>query len=444
MVLLFCQPATLLLYLNRNIINVGEFGIALPVLAAYMGLSLLVSAFLWLNQSLFVRFHFFAFLLLMVWIALRVIVDLGDLEHLKAISVATTGGMLLFYLTGSFFSIAYRDLLKAKNATIVIKLTVLLFLGLVILMFSSLLSRLRSDIFYITGVDGAYQRPGNFLSISFIIFSSLVILLFAKDQRLFKKSLRFLFWLSIYSGTALLALISTQLFGSNSATAVITGVYIVTVIVLFLMGNKRLRSAHSRGLLALPMSKRTIRGALSYSGIGIVILLSSVCALIQITNFDITTIRLLGFGSGSNRSLSSRVEILLETGIAQMGYAPLLGNMNVAYLTTGNAGRTLHSFFPFVLANLGLVGLLVIITLFTMVFRQLYRSARRESVPEGSLTMSLIILYFILILTFLLIFSNLTVGVSWSVMWFTVGFFSQPFVFKKRRLHCETNTAYFS
>lgn len=430
--LILAQIAAILFYLNANIVNVGGGGLALPLLAAYVGFSILVIMIAWSQKVLFFRLHFLVFLVFLSWIALRVVIDLGDLEYLKQITIATTGGMLLFYLIGAIFNVAYVRLQDEFKKTTAHKFILLAFFALTVYLFINLLSRIRADIFLIADLDGAYQRPGNFLSISFMIASAILVSFILAQTKLGTKRIGLLFWVLLYSAIALLALISSQLMGSNSASAVVAGIFILTLITIMLLRNSKLRRLHAEGRLALPLSKYVSLGLVRSGFIAVFFLILLLTFLVQATDFDIKSIRLLGFGAGANTSLTSRFDLLIQTGADQMGYAPFLGNMNVAYLTTGSAGRSLHSFFPYIWANLGLVGLIISLTFFAMIFRQLSRSIKKYSVADGSLNNAIVMLYFMFILLFILVFANLAVGVSWAVMWFAVGFISQPFGFKAR------------
>jgi len=51
--LLLAQLFAILFYLNANIVNVGEAGIALPVLASYVALSALIFYILFLQKTFF-------------------------------------------------------------------------------------------------------------------------------------------------------------------------------------------------------------------------------------------------------------------------------------------------------------------------------------------------------------------------------------------------------
>lgn len=437
-VLILAQITIFIVYLYANVVNVGEAGTALPLLAAYVGFSGLIFLLLFLQKNLFFRLHFFVFIVFIAWIALKVIFDLGDLEYLKQVTIATTSGILLFYLTGAFFGISYVRMQEEPRKTTSDKFIITAIFALSIYLLINLLSRIRTDVFLIADLDGSYQRPGSFISISFIIVSVIFVSLLSNWNLMHKKKSKSLFWFLVYSVITIFVLINSQLFGSNSATAVVIGLYSLTVVTILLIRNRRLQRLHADGSLAWPLSSEMIRSLFKYCIVSVIWLFALLFFLVYGTNFDVSSTRFAGFhsgvgtGSGSIASLTSRFDILIQTGVDQISYAPFLGNMNVAFHVTGDAGKTLHSFFLFIFANLGLLGLLIIATFFYLIFRQLYNQAKLKSRPEGSFIYFLTTFYFILILLFLMLFANLSVGMTWPVIWFAVGFVSQPFGFRSK------------
>ena len=435
--LVFFQVAVLLAYLNANIVNVGQMGTAKPLLVAYVGISVLLFLTLWMKKRLFVRPHFFLFLLLMCWVAFRIIVDLGDMEYLKQITIATTGGMVLFYFLGVFLGISYQDIVLQGDKVWINKLVQLLFLFLLFWMIYNFSQRLRPSLFYLTDVGGSYQRSGNFLSISFIMVSLSYFIYSLKRIGCKASRIGGYFWLIIYTLSTLIALVGSQLFGSNSATAVILGVYLITLVMALLVPRKALWLGYLNRRLALPWSKKLLTRLFFFAMIGFFTFFALLLLVISITGFDITSLRLLGFGSGSNTSLLSRYEMFVEVGVNQMAYAPFFGNINVAYLTTGNAGKTLHSFFPYVFANLGLFGLIIVLALFASVFFQLYKQSKIGNKSSFlNYKYNMLALYSLFILGYLLLFANVATGVSWAVLWFTLGLISKPLGFKFNEKNC--------
>jgi len=348
------------------------------------------------------------FLIFLAWFAIKVVIELGDLEQLKAIAIATTGGIPLFYLVGAVFSISYFYLLREKISSAVPGLVVIFFGLLLVYLLVGLFGRSRQDLFLVSELYGDYQRPGNFLSISFILVSAILLAIGAKIRTCNKKTLFLYFRIAIYLLLTVMALVSAQLFGSNSATGVVSGVSILTIISLLLISNQRLYQLHADGLLKITLGKQAALGLVRYGMFGVASLIILLSSLIQVTNFDITNIRLLGFGSGYNVSMESRVDIFNRIIYDQISYAPIFGNLRVDYLS-GHDGEPLHNFFPNIQSNLGLIGTIPILYLFVLIFRQLYRSIKKESRSDGSLVHALISLYFIFILSFLLLFANSTV-----------------------------------
>lgn len=427
------QSATLLVYLKYNIVSIGSGGVALPLLALFVGASVVLLLALWVEDRLYVRPHLFLFLGLMAWIAFRVIYDLNDLDRLRALTIATTGGMLLFYLMGAALRMGYQQLVQDER----VRWPVTLALSLVVFLLISILldfsGRLHPRYFLLTGIDGGYQRPGNFLSIVFLVFSFLFILGILKTQSLSLGCKYQIFWGTVYVGAAITMLGASQLMGSNSATAVIAGVTCITLAVS--TPKKEAFSLYIKNRLALPLSKRFLRSVVLSALGGVAAVILSIALLISITGFELERLRVFGFGTGRISSIASRLNIMMEHGAAQLNYAPLVGNMNVAYLTTGDAGSTLHSFFPYVMANLGLFGLGLVLFLFLTVFLQLYRESKAQPSGGGfAYRSNMIAIYSFLILFYLLVFANLTTGVSWVVLWFALGLISQPVRFKERRM----------
>lgn len=426
------QAVSLLIYLNANIVNVGEMGTGLPVLGAFIGISLIVGGVLWLKKRLYVRFHFFIFLLLVLWISFRIIIDLNDIEYLKQVTVATTGGMLLFYIIGCLLGMSYHDVIMNLKRGQFAAVLLIIFLCLLIWMLYNFLQRLHPRLFYLTDVDGAYQRPGNFMSISFISVSFFYFMFCLKLAVRNFSSASFFFWSVIYAGSTVMALMGSQLFGSNSATGVVLGVYLITFVMALLVSKKTLRDSFIKNKLTLPWSKMLVKKLVTTSLVATIIFAGLLFSVLTLTEFDIYSTRLLGFGSDSSSPLMSRIEILVNHGATQLSYAPIFGNINVAYLTTGDSGRYLHSFFPYVMSNLGLVGLGILFALFASIFRQLYRDSKKKD--EHSFLCyqyNMISIYSFFVTFFLILFANLTTSVSWVVLWFAIGFVSRPLGFSR-------------
>ena len=416
-------------YFFLNIVNVGEMGTALPLLAGFVFLAcadLLLQSW---RGYLAIKLHFFIFLLFVAWLSFRVLIDLQDVEHLKQLTVATTGGVLLFFLLGTFVRKALNNISMTDQLGLA-KCLLFVYALFSVFAFISFQDKLsdRSDIFYIEIVDGKYQRPGNFLIMLFIMVSFLYLSIAAHFQT--QKFVRLLFWLTIYSTGMFFSLISSQMIGSNAATANILAIFSMTVVLSLLAFNKSIRRDFLNNHLALPLSKSSFKKIIKYSVFFALIGVVAAVAVIQITGFDLSKTRAFGFGANENSSFNSRLEILKETGINQMSYSPVFGNVDVARLTTGEVGATLHNFLPNVIAEIGMVGLGIIIFLFVLVANNLLGEIKQNEKNNINFMRTLLSFWLLFMFIFLFLYINFAVGKEWPVMWFFVGFSTTIFSIK--------------
>lgn len=86
------------------------------------------------------------------------------MNHLKQLTVATTGGILLFFLIGSFARQTLDKLNQAVSSRLYSKLLILLFALVSLAVFISFKGRLLDgpDIFYIEGVEGVTKGRATF------------------------------------------------------------------------------------------------------------------------------------------------------------------------------------------------------------------------------------------------------------------------------------------
>lgn len=415
------QVLLLVTYLTLNILNVGGGGAALPLLAGFLvfsGVNLLLA---FSRGHSAVRMHFLVFLLFVAWLALRVLVDLQDVEYLKKITVATTSGVLLFFLVGTFARHALDKIILAERG-VWLRGLLSLFLLASILVFLGFNNTLLDGggVFYMEGVEGDYQRPGNFMIFSFVMCSFVYLVFSAHPYT--RKYTSLFFWYVIYTLIMVLNLISSQAMGSNTATACVLAIYLMTAVFSLLVFNKIIRRKYVVGHLVFPYSKLIFKKIFKYSVMVFFFAMTAAFVSLQITGFDLQRTRIFGFGAGESTSVSSRLEILRETGVDQMGYSPVFGNLDVARLTTGDAGRTLHSFIPNVIAELGLVGLFIVVVLFVLIIINLLDVMRCSKRNEFGFIQALIGFWLLLVFIFFFLYSNLAVGKEWSVLWFFIGF----------------------
>lgn len=424
------QVAALFIYLFANIIDIGEVGVALPVLSLYMVLSCLVLLILSLGQRIFFKMHFFVFMIYILWISLRVIVDLNDVTYIREIIFATTGGVLLFYIIGATLGASIFNIIESNQKNIIPQILLLSFTCTVTFLFYNYSQNtLDLSVFLIADAQDYYQRPGNFMSISFIVIS---FIFFYHTLGFYEKNINrkdFFFWLIFYIVSTSLLLVCTQMIGSNSATVVVTGCFLITFVISLVCINNDFIINYKYDKVSLLKSKQLFKNLIIFAFLGLSIFIIILLTVISITDFDIDSLRLLGFGSG-NISLSSRLNILSTAGLDQLSYAPIFGNMNVAFLTTRDSGLTLHSFLPYVMANLGLIGFIIVFFLFYMIFKQFINGTKRGT---DKYKMNMINLFSFFMLLFVFLFANISTGIEWAVLNFSIGFFSRPIYFKANK-----------
>lgn len=423
----------LLIYLALNVTEPGDGGAALPLLVGFVSITCILILVQILQSFLHTRIHwvFIIFLGLIGWLSLRITLDLHDTYQLKQVVVGTTGGVFLFFLLGNLSKRGLDSITTYWRSYVGAKLIVILFFILSYLIHSELSQRsMRLDVFLIEDIDGNYQRAGNFIIIMFLMVSYLVIKIMSYHN--IKKHFEWLLWLSVYTIGFIFFLISSQRLGSNGAAFNLVVVYFLTIVVSILALNSRLRQDFLQSKPLLLLSRRWLKLFFLVTICSCAILVIAGATLIYVSGFDIYTTRAFGFGDGGNSSIESRFKILMDTGLAQIGYSPLFGNVDVARLTTGDAGETLHNFFPNIFAELGVIGLAIVVSLFYMVFKEILKGIHNTNFTSSGFQKSIIHIWLFYIFLFLIFYANIAVGKSWIVMWFFVGLSVNVFVFNKK------------
>ena len=174
--LFFMMISSLLIYLFTNIKLIGEGSPALSVLVFSVLLGGLIVLEILLNQNVYIKKSFLV--LILFFINFIVNITLNRPNDLKALLLATSGGIILFYILGSLVSINLlyikEKILKSNQFLNIFNFfyTVLTIIFLVLFLdtFITLMANVRTDLFLLADLDGMYQRPGAFLVISFFIY----------------------------------------------------------------------------------------------------------------------------------------------------------------------------------------------------------------------------------------------------------------------------------
>ena len=427
-VIALVQISLFIIYLSLNIENVGDMGVGRVYLAIFLILSSAILLVKLIQDGIVIRAHLFLFLIYITWVVVRVVVDFQDINYLKSVTIATTGGIFLFFIIGAFVRWGMDEIIYSNNIFL-LKFLIIIFLFTTALIFQGLQERLmdRIDIFLIEDNNASYQRPGNFMVMLFAVKSLAYLIIAIKTDT--KKFFTLLFWLLFYSLGMVLNLVNSQMIGSNAATALTAAIYLITVTTSLLVSNKLIREKYSNGQLRL-LSKHVFKKIFKYIAFIFFSILTIIILLIQKTDLDFEKTRIFGFGSGENSSINSRFKILKETGIEQIGYAPIFGNLDVARLTTGSAGDTLHNFIPSIFAELGLVGLIIVILLFLFLIINFINTVKNSPKNNIGFLQSMINLWLFTVFILLFLYANIAVGYGWSVMWFFIGLSTKIFINK--------------
>lgn len=416
LVLSYIQICSLLAYLFLNISLVGQGGgYELVIIASIISFALILAFNA--KSKFYIPFWFVMFGLFFLWYLLKIAVEVSEpLSYIKEVSVGTTGGILLFIVLGTITRVSV-DSINAhnffKNGKLIsnkegVFFLLLSFLSLLVL-FLYFISRVRSDYFVIRDINGLYQRAGDFSSIAFIIISYITFSFMVTG-----KGGRFGLLKCFYFLSFLVLVLVTQLISSNSGTAVVMSVGLITFILIGAYSRKNITQKKLGFSLLFSLTGRFF---VSIIPIGVVVAL--IVMGLSLLGVDVLKMNVFGFGSGELSSLSSRVNILKEQALLQLSYAPVFGDMNVAERTSGEDGKYLHSFFLYIFSHLGVVGLCLILLLLFMLFFQLFQSGTRETIEQYRSCY----IYGFFVLLFLVLFANIAVSVSWIVLWFSIGFF---------------------
>jgi len=428
MLVFMSQLILLIGYLLVNIINVGQPGSHLYLLLSYVVISTLVFASRTLKSRMYISFWFLPYLMFLFWFISRVLIDLNDLEYLKQVTIATSGGIVMFLTIGLLFHNSLSVILsKICNTGLFKDFSKMTFLLLMVVLcvniytIYSFVPKMRSDIFIISDLLGYFQRAGYFATIVFIINSYILYLntCIVRIHGSAKASQKSSMYFYLYTFFFLSMVIPTQMYGSNNATVTMTGIYFITIVLSKVINAKK-------WLIRRSISWQLLNKIVTYGFVSVTSFILILGLFIYITKFDILSLRLLGFGSGILSSLVERHKILVEYYWIQFNYSPIVGNMNVDVIASGREGAYAHSFLLYILSHLGIFGFLLAFFMFALVFWKLYKISRSGSHHIEAVSA----IYAIFVLLYLFLVANLAVSITWPVIWFALGLFAKPVYFK--------------
>lgn len=349
---------------------------------------------------------FLAYYLLMA--AVYPVVDVSQ-DHLRYWYAYVIPGFLLGVVTFGRIDLAplreFRQLSPgirsgvAALGTAIAMLAYLLVAGISLI---SLFSIRRADIFLISAVYpdddlALYQAFGAYVLLAHTVA---VAIGFSQYLRTPATTRRFLGFVGVQSGLAMIAGTSLALMGSNKELVALVVMLALTVVYakpphwIFKGTKVRLRNA-------------ALLWVLGSAAAGLAVWHSA-------SGFELPPLRIFGFEEGTSifmsRSLLSRIEILVGPGVGQLSLSPILGDLGAEH-RVGGAGTYIHSIIS-IQSHLGIVGTISLGGYFLDRFLRYYKA-------DGAVTLKVVgppILFVSAIATFFV----------WMPFWFLVGALFAP------------------
>lgn len=429
--------SSLLLYLFTNIKLIGEGSSALAVLgfSVMIGIFMIVLEIV-LKKSIYIKKSFLFLILFFIYFIVNI--TLNRPNDLKALLLSTTGGIILFYILGSLVStnlLYIKEKLLNSNKFLnmfnfLYIVFSIFFLFLLFDTFYTHLSNVRTDLFLISELNGMYQRAGNFLTISFFIYSfTTAFFLFVNKYTKKGKLVNFMSFVlfGLYCLLTIGGMLLSQMIGSNNTLVNLGGLlFASTIFYIFINFTKseNLLSKVNLNIKKIFLSKLSSKlfGSIFLSLFIVFILL---VGLINFFDIDLDRFRIFDFGSGEVSSVSSRF-VLLNNFFIQFDYNPIFGNMAVDILTTGE-GSYAHSFILSLLSHLGIIG-------FILFFIYLFVAIKEKLNNHNNLFVNnLLSLYSLVVFAGIFAIASFGTFITWIPLWFLLGLIFPPIKFKNRK-----------
>ncbi|MBH0042057.1 hypothetical protein [Pseudoalteromonas sp. SWXJZ10B] len=353
--------------------------------------------------------------------------DSQSISDFKEVTIGTSGGVIFAIIAGCTSSLSLGSLSKCFSKDFFyIQLTKVSFLVIMIVslllavnVFLSTIGNIRSDIFLIEDQMGLYQRPGKIMLMLYILLATL----FAFMQQYIRKDF---FWnvsaLCLLIILAVILIAHSQLIGSNSGSVTVAIIMFAVWSYWFIIGTRKFV------ILKKPLQLRKIifswitRKLILYFSL---LLFLFFISLFLFIDFDISQLRIFGFGSGANSSVDSRIDILKENFLVQLSYNPIFGNTIVDDLTTGSGTYT-HSLIS-LLTHLGIVGTGLFLIMIFLIYHDIYTP---QSKCDNYYHTNSYALFRLFILTSVIIFTLFTAFFTWMPLWFSIGLLGVSFNLK--------------
>lgn len=437
----------------KNIMHLRQGGVGYDFLFLFLALGIMLIFFNSYQRSfVFINLSLLFILLFFSYILLKLEIDISRINTLKSFTVGTNGGIVFAFLLGSLSFLAIQSLLfdcvfdhsALKISTYYVFILIIIYFLFSAKAFFFHLSELRTDVFLIQNAEGLYQRPGDFICMSFVIISLLIFLVFSLNfshnktqNKLILLTINILYFICI-----IFLMFLGQLIGSNKVLLFIVAVAFTTTsfLLYFVFIMQKMRKISNKSTCpmiifcgAKEIFKFKFRHLMVFSLLASFIIFTLTYSLICITNFDVSSLRIMGYGYGYEgpfSSIISRLNLFKNNFLVHFDYNPLLGNMKVDKLTTGS-GSYVHSFLFSILTHLGIIGFMF----FLISFASSLIEISKENYPLAKIVPdhfhSFFRAYASVMLLLLLSMATIAAFFSWMPFWLTLGLFSTPIYFTK-------------
>lgn len=407
----------------------GAAGLPLLLLSIIIAILIICYFFRCIRMDVYKKSFLYLFVYF-CYFALRILIDTQNTQTLKTYTIATTGGIILYYGLGVLFGLLifllhniqfdFRISIKYRAVLFFVYLMINLFS--IMGCFSSVSSIVRVDIL---GLEGGanYQRIGNFLIMNTVLLSLLYFnnFIYLMHIRFLFKKLYLIFIFFAYFVYSVLIIVFSQLVGSNNGFVTCCGVLFLSVslhIFIFILQKTKfvllyrikLRSFFRGGAFS-----KFLKSIL----ISLLFLLFSIVAVVLKLGIDISKMRIFGYGESSTGlgSLTSRFE-LLSNFYTHFSVSPFWGCVNADVITTGD-GTYVHSFILSMLTHMGILGFGVFVVFFIQaMFEYFYKDFNLYDAYKA--------VYEIFLLLGVGTIAIIAVFFTWVPIWFLFGLLFKP------------------
>lgn len=428
---------------NAKSAHGGGSGYIYLVMIATLFIALLFLSGDVLNVVLIKKCTFLLIIFLTYYIA-KFYFESGDYEETKQISIGTSGGTVFAFLMGLTISYAIKTIYQVANtrhASLIAICLIYAVFGIVLytalINFNFHYNSIRTDKFLVTA-DGdlSYQRPGDLMIMGIMTACAVVVCIVsvARNQRL---STIVLPMILLLVGLTSIFGITAQLIGSNKGLVSTVAYLFVSCVVMvtFLLGHKSTNNISILNLLFGRLGAQILVSALVIS----LTFALATFALVQITGFDVSLLRITGYGEGESASITSRKEIFRTAFIPHFNYSPFFGHTLVHEIVETPEMNYVHSIAS-ILTHLGIVGGLIFTLMLFLLYKAIISSTRLTTI-YSIVNDSRYALFKLSAIAVTLAMCAYSAFFNWMPLWFALGLYGDWINWNNRQVLTNNQSA---